>query len=116
MTKNLTVNGTSSFKNTTITGTFGVTENSSFDKNLSVGDNLTVSENFFIIGGGLRFTDSGNVPDYTIDCFAKTDLVCQHIPEGYKSVYAQFSILFKNNEIRNHVQYTLSEKKIPSVV
>ena len=80
MTKNLTVNGTSSFKNTTITGTFGVTENSSFDKNLSVGDNLTVSENFFIIGGGLRFTDSGNVPDYTIDCFAKTDGV--RLPVG----------------------------------
>ncbi|MDC0654200.1 DegT/DnrJ/EryC1/StrS family aminotransferase [Candidatus Marinimicrobia bacterium] len=50
------------------------------------------------------------------DFFAKTDLVCQHIPEGYKSVYAQFSILFTNNEIRNHVQYKLSEKKIPSVV
>ena len=80
MAKNLTVNGTSSFKNTTVTGTFGVTENSSFDKNLSVGDNLTVSENFFIIGGGLRFTDSGNVPDYTIDCFAKTDGV--RLPVG----------------------------------
>ena len=80
MAKKLTVNGTSSFKNTTVTGTFGVTENSSFDKNLSVGDNLTVSENFFIIGGGLRFTDSGNVPDYTIDCFAKTDGV--RLPVG----------------------------------
>ena len=56
MAKKLTVNGTSSFKNTTVTGTFGVTENSSFDKNLSVGDNLTVSEYFFIIGGVLRFT------------------------------------------------------------
>ena len=80
MTKNLTVDGTSSFKNTTVTGTFGVTENSSFDKNLSVGDNLTVSENFFIVGGGLRFTDSGNAPDYTIDCFAKTDGV--RLPVG----------------------------------
>ena len=78
--KNIDVAGISSLSNTTITGTFNVSENSSFTKNLSVGDNLTVSENFFIIGGGLRFTDSGNVPDYTIDCFAKTDGI--RIPVG----------------------------------
>lgn len=40
----------------------------------------------------------------------------QHIPEGYESVYAQFSIVFEDKKTRDSIQKKLSEKKIPSVV
>lgn len=40
----------------------------------------------------------------------------QHIPENYESVFAQFSIVFENQEIRDSVQKNLSNHKIPSVI
>jgi len=43
-------------------------------------------------------------------------IICQTIPQGYKSVYAQFSILFDSEEIRNKIQLTLKDNGIPSVI
>ncbi|MDC0917530.1 DegT/DnrJ/EryC1/StrS family aminotransferase [Candidatus Marinimicrobia bacterium] len=40
----------------------------------------------------------------------------QHIPEGYESVYAQFSIVFENEKTRDSIQKNLSKHKVPSVV
>ncbi len=40
----------------------------------------------------------------------------QHIPEGYKSVYAQFSIVFDSQDIRDKAQLLLSKNNIPSVI
>jgi len=40
----------------------------------------------------------------------------QIIPEGYESVYAQFSIVFEDEKTRNTVQNKLSEHKIPSII
>ena len=40
----------------------------------------------------------------------------QIIPEGYESVYAQFSIVFEDEKTRNNVQNKLSEHKIPSII
>tara|TARA_A100001015_G_scaffold309076_1_gene407847 strand:+ start:595 stop:1710 length:1116 start_codon:yes stop_codon:yes gene_type:complete len=40
----------------------------------------------------------------------------QIIPEGYRSVYAQFSVLFNNEETRNRVQLALKNNGIPSVI
>ena len=40
----------------------------------------------------------------------------QTIPEQYESVYAQFSILFENKEMRNKVQKDLKNNNIPSVI
>ena len=40
----------------------------------------------------------------------------QHIPKDYVSVYAQFSIVFESNKLRNSIQSKLSENGIPSVV
>ena len=44
------------------------------------------------------------------------DVRFQHIPEGYKSVYAQFSIVFDSQNIRDKAQFLLSKNNIPSVV
>ena len=44
------------------------------------------------------------------------DIRFQHIPNGYKSVYAQFSIVFDNQKMRDKAQLLLSEKNIPSVI
>lgn len=41
---------------------------------------------------------------------------CQTIPDGYNSVYAQFSILFDSEHVRNKVQLTLRKNGIPSVI
>lgn len=41
---------------------------------------------------------------------------CQVIPEGYRSVYAQFSVLFNSEEIRDRVQLALKKNGVPSVV
>jgi len=40
----------------------------------------------------------------------------QTIPNDYESVYAQFSILFNSEKIRNEVQSSLKRNNIPSVV
>ena len=40
----------------------------------------------------------------------------QVIPKGYRSVYAQFSILFNNEETRDRVQLALKNNNIPSVI
>ena len=40
----------------------------------------------------------------------------QVIPEGYRSVYAQFSVLFNSEEIRDRVQLALKKNGVPSVV
>ena len=40
----------------------------------------------------------------------------QYIPKGYKSVYAQFSIVFDNQILRDKAQLLLKENNIPSVV
>ncbi len=41
---------------------------------------------------------------------------CQTIPDGYNSVYAQFSILFESEDLRNEIQLALKENGIPSVI
>jgi UDP-2-acetamido-2-deoxy-ribo-hexuluronate aminotransferase len=43
-------------------------------------------------------------------------LTFQYIPEGYISVYAQFSIVFESNVTRNMIQTELSNHGIPSVI
>lgn len=40
----------------------------------------------------------------------------QTIPQNYKSVYAQFSILFESKDVRNSVQNHLLKHNIPSVI
>ena len=44
------------------------------------------------------------------------DVRFQYIPQGYKSVYAQFSIVFDNQKVRDEAQLLLSKKNIPSVI
>tara|TARA_B100000073_G_C23670223_1_gene548304 strand:+ start:161 stop:1276 length:1116 start_codon:yes stop_codon:yes gene_type:complete len=41
---------------------------------------------------------------------------CQYIPKNYKSVYAQFSILFDNMKLRDRAQKLLKKQDIPSVI
>ena len=43
-------------------------------------------------------------------------IFCQVIPKDYESVYAQFSILFENKEIRDKTQINLKNNNIPSVI
>ena len=44
------------------------------------------------------------------------DIIFQFIPQNYTSVYAQFSILFRDISIRDKVQNELSDNGIPSVI
>jgi dTDP-4-amino-4,6-dideoxygalactose transaminase len=43
-------------------------------------------------------------------------LKCQIIPNGYKSVYAQFSVVFNSEVTRDRVQLALKKNGVPSVV
>lgn len=56
------------------------------------------------------------VADLYREKLAGLPIIFQTIPEKYESVYAQFSILFENKEIRNKVQENLRNNNIPSVV
>ena len=56
------------------------------------------------------------VADLYQEKLADLPIMFQTIPEKYKSVYAQFSILFENKEIRNKVQKDLKNNNIPSVI
>jgi len=56
------------------------------------------------------------VADLYQEKLADLPITFQTIPENYESVYAQFSILFENKEIRNKVQENLRNNNIPSVV
>ena len=47
---------------------------------------------------------------------AHLPIICQKIPKNYKSVYAQFSILFENKKMRDKAQIDLKDNNIPSVV
>ena len=60
--------------------------------------------------------DRNRIAELYRDLLKNLPLKFQHIPSNYKSVYAQFSIVFENNEVRNQVKSKLSEKGIPSVV
>ncbi len=48
--------------------------------------------------------------------FEKLNIACQYIPKGYKSVYAQFSIILNSERQRNIIQESLKKENIPSVV
>ena len=48
--------------------------------------------------------------------FENLNIQCQYIPKGYKSVYAQFSIILNSENQRNLVQEALKKHGIPSVV
>ena len=43
-------------------------------------------------------------------------VITQNIPNGYKSVWAQFSILAENNEHRLLIMNKLKENEIPSAI
>ena len=45
-----------------------------------------------------------------------TTVKVQHIPEGYVSTYAQFSIILKDKNQRDKIQKSLSNGGIPSVI
>ena len=60
--------------------------------------------------------DRNRIAELYRDLLKNLPVKFQHIPSNYKSVYAQFSIVFENNEVRNQVKSKLSEKGIPSVV
>lgn len=47
---------------------------------------------------------------------ADLPIIFQHIPEDYNSVYAQFSILFDSEEIRDNIQNKMRDNDIPSVI
>ena len=57
-----------------------------------------------------------NITDMYRSLLKDLPLKFQIIPEGYESVYAQFSIVFNNEKTRNNIQNKLSEYKIPSVI
>tara|TARA_B100001250_G_scaffold406380_1_gene425322 strand:+ start:4000 stop:5112 length:1113 start_codon:yes stop_codon:yes gene_type:complete len=63
-----------------------------------------------------EITSRNNIADMYRFLLKDLPLECQIIPEGYKSVYAQFSIILKDEKTRNNIQNKLSEYKIPSVV
>ncbi len=48
--------------------------------------------------------------------FENLNIHFQYIPKGYKSVYAQFSIILNNENQRNLIQEALKKDGIPSVV
>ena len=56
------------------------------------------------------------IADLYRERFENLNITFQYIPKGYKSVYAQFSIILKNESQRNSVQKALNENGIPSVV
>lgn len=56
------------------------------------------------------------IADFYRERFENLNISCQYIPKGYKSVYAQFSIILKNESQRNSVQKALNEGGIPSVI
>ena len=56
------------------------------------------------------------VADLYQEKLADLPIMFQTIPEQYESVYAQFSILFENKEMRNKVQKDLKNNNIPSVI
>jgi dTDP-4-amino-4,6-dideoxygalactose transaminase len=47
---------------------------------------------------------------------ADLPIIFQHIPKDYNSVYAQFSILFDSEEIRDNIQNKMRDNDIPSVI
>jgi len=48
--------------------------------------------------------------------FNELNISYQYIPKGYKSVYAQFSIILNSQNQRNMIQKALKEHGIPSVI
>jgi len=48
--------------------------------------------------------------------FENLNIRCQYIPKGYKSVYAQFSIILNSENQRNLIQESLKKDGIPSVI
>jgi UDP-2-acetamido-2-deoxy-ribo-hexuluronate aminotransferase len=50
------------------------------------------------------------------DKLKNTNLRFQYIPKNYHSVYAQFSILFESQDLRDQAQLLLKKNNIPSVV
>ncbi len=54
---------------------------------------------------------AGRYRDGLADC-----LVVPHIPEGYVSSYAQYSVLLKDGQQRDRVQQKLKEKGIPTMI
>ena len=56
------------------------------------------------------------IADLYREKFNNLDVRFQYIPKGYKSVYAQFSIVFDDKVKRDKAQSLLSKNNIPSVI
>ena len=56
------------------------------------------------------------IADLYREKFNNLDVRFQYIPKGYKSVYAQFSIVFDDKVKRDKAQSILSKNNIPSVI